>query len=160
MTKIFRLVGAAAFALLAVFAVAGPASAQTYPNGDCAASVAAGVIDLDCSGFLPGTEVNVTLDGEVLGSGLVRPDGTVALDANLPAECGTYNLAVSGGGVTRTTQVTVPCAPGAAPGAVTPAGTLPYTGSDSAPIAQIGVALLAAGALVTFAVRQRGKAQA
>ena len=34
-------------------------------------------------------------------------------------------------------------------------GALPVTGGDALPIAQIGVGLLAAGALATFAVRQR-----
>jgi LPXTG-motif cell wall-anchored protein len=41
-------------------------------------------------------------------------------------------------------------------GAVQTSGQLPYTGSDSSiPMAQIGVGLLAVGALVTFAVRRR-----
>lgn len=34
-------------------------------------------------------------------------------------------------------------------------GALPYTGSDSLPLAQIGVALLAVGTLTTVAVRRR-----
>ena len=41
-------------------------------------------------------------------------------------------------------------------GAVQTSGDLPYTGSNSSiPLAQMGVALLAVGALVTFAVRRR-----
>jgi len=156
MTKIFRLVGAAAFALLAVFALAGPASAQDYTGGVCTVVVTGNTINIDCEGFPPGTEVVITLNGEVLGTGVVRADGTIDANVALPTECGTYDLTISAGGVSRTSQLNVPCAPSA----VTPAGTLPYTGSDSAPIAQIGVALLAAGALVTFVVRQRGKAQA
>ena len=39
--------------------------------------------------------------------------------------------------------------------AVAATGALPVTGGDALPIAQIGVGLLAAGALATFAVRQR-----
>lgn len=35
------------------------------------------------------------------------------------------------------------------------AGTLPYTGNDSLPLAQIGVGLLAVGAITTIAVRRR-----
>jgi LPXTG-motif cell wall-anchored protein len=42
--------------------------------------------------------------------------------------------------------------------AVSASGTLPYTGNDSAPIAQIGVALLGAGLIVTLVVRNRTKA--
>lgn len=44
--------------------------------------------------------------------------------------------------------------------AVAPAGALPYTGGDSLPMVQIGVALLVAGGLVTFAVRKRSAAVA
>jgi hypothetical protein len=44
--------------------------------------------------------------------------------------------------------------------AVSPSGALPFTGSDSAPIAQIGVALLGAGLLVTLVVRTRTRTRA
>ncbi len=43
--------------------------------------------------------------------------------------------------------------------AVQSSGALPYTGSDSLPFIQIGVALIAAGAIVTFAVRKRNAAE-
>ena len=39
-------------------------------------------------------------------------------------------------------------------------GALPYTGSNSLPLAQIGVGLLAAGAIATIAVRRRNATQA
>ena len=40
--------------------------------------------------------------------------------------------------------------------AVSPAGTLPYTGSDSSlPLAEIGAGLLAAGGLTVVVVRRR-----
>ena len=43
--------------------------------------------------------------------------------------------------------------------AVQSSGALPYTGSDSLPFIQIGVALIVAGAIVTFAVRKRNAAE-
>jgi LPXTG-motif cell wall-anchored protein len=39
-------------------------------------------------------------------------------------------------------------------------GALPYTGSDSLPLAQLGVALLAVGAVATIAVRKRNSVNA
>jgi hypothetical protein len=39
--------------------------------------------------------------------------------------------------------------------AVDASGALPYTGSNSAPIAEIGVALIGAGLLITLVVRNR-----
>jgi LPXTG-motif cell wall-anchored protein len=57
-------------------------------------------------------------------------------------------------------------APAAAPAAAQAAqatqasGALPYTGSDSLPLAQIGVALLAVGAVATIAVRKRNATNA
>jgi LPXTG-motif cell wall-anchored protein len=44
--------------------------------------------------------------------------------------------------------------------AVSAGGTLPYTGSDSAPILQIGVALVGAGLLITLIVRSRTRSNA
>ncbi len=43
--------------------------------------------------------------------------------------------------------------------AVSAAGTLPYTGSSSLPVAEIGVALLAVGGLIVVMVRRRQVAE-
>jgi hypothetical protein len=39
--------------------------------------------------------------------------------------------------------------------AVSPSGALPFTGTDSVPVAQVGVALVGVGLLITLAVRAR-----
>ena len=63
---------------------------------------------------------------------------------------------LDGGTLTRVTEFTCTAADAATATPVTPAGALPFTGSDSAPIAQLGIALLAVGALVVLVVRKRG----
>jgi hypothetical protein len=166
MSKLMRAAGAVVVALLAVFAFAGPASAQAvaedeYPDAVCTIEITItpdGIrIVIECVGFPPGVTVTITIDGEVLGEFVVAPDGTVSAEGLIPNDCEEHTVTVSGGGVTRTSTfqgTNCPAAP-------VQAGTLPFTGSDSSlPMAQIGVALLAAGALVTFGVRRARAAKA
>lgn len=155
MTKSLRLLIALAVAVLGVVAFTVPASAQTTSTGGTPVIIVppsgppGGVTTLTGDGFPPGNEVTVTLDGVVLGTVLVRPDGTFSFDFQLPTECGTYTLTATDGTIVRTSEIAVTgCA-------VTPSGALPFTGGDSAPILQVGVALLAAGALITLVVRKR-----
>jgi LPXTG-motif cell wall-anchored protein len=69
-------------------------------------------------------------------------------------------------GVSPTTITQGPSGESQAPAAAQAAqatqasGALPYTGSDSLPLAQIGVALLAVGAVATIAVRKRNATNA
>ncbi len=104
-----------------------------------------------CIGFPPDVEVSFTLDGVFLGTTMTDANGDCSFTFTMPDQCGTYTLVASGGGITRSSDIEVPCP--ATP--VTPAGALPFTGGDSAPIAQLGIALLAVGALVTLVVRKR-----
>lgn len=155
MTKSLRLLLALVVAVLSVVAFTVSAGAQTTSTGGTPVIIVppsgppGGETTITGDGFPPGSEVTVSLDGVVLGTVLVRPDGTFAFDLQLPTECGTYTVTATDGSIVRTSEISVTgCA-------VTPSGTLPFTGGDSAPILQIGVALLAAGALITLVVRKR-----
>ena len=65
--------------------------------------------------------------------------------------------AVGGDGYVAGVTTVAPQVQGAT--AVQPSGALPYTGGDSLPFVQLGVALVAVGAIVTFAVRKRNAAE-
>ena len=187
MTKILRAIAAVALVVAGLAVVAGPASAQqgppTFPPGfppgpppgvppqnppgDAPGyqlaslitppqAAVRGAVTSRCVGFPPDTPVTFSLDGEVLGTVTADANGDCAFTFTMPDACGVYTLTASGGGVVRTSTITVPCA--AAP--VSAAGALPYTGSDSLPIAQLGIGLLAVGAFVTILVRRRHAAPA
>jgi LPXTG-motif cell wall-anchored protein len=153
MMRALRLAVALTVAALVTIGFAGAASAITadYPTEACAATTDVDpgeTVELECTGFPPGTTVTVSLDAEVLGEVVVADDGSVVFDFPAPA-CGTYTLSVSDGTTTQSTTLTVACA-------VSAAGTLPYTGTDSSlPLVQIGAGLLAAGALIMLTVRKR-----
>ena len=174
MTKTIRAIAALALILAGLFAFAGTAGAQQFPPGPPPGvppvnppidapgyqlaqiivpprAEALGEVTVRCVGFPPDTEVTFTLDGEFLGTTTTDANGDCTFTFTMPDRCGTFTLVASGGGVTRTSTIEVPCP--AAP--VRAAGALPFTGGDSAPIAQLGIALLAVGALVTFVVRKR-----
>ncbi|MCD9622727.1 LPXTG cell wall anchor domain-containing protein [Rhabdothermincola salaria] len=157
MTKLTRSIAALAIVLAGIFAFAGTASAQEYSGATIETPPTAqvlGEVTTRCVGFPPDTAVDFTLNGAALGSVTTDGAGNCTFTFTMPAECGTYTLVATGGGVSRSSVINVPC-PAPAPVA---AGALPYTGGDSAPIAQLGIALLAVGALVTFAVRKRATA--
>ena len=157
MTKLTRSIAALALVLAGLFAFAGTASAQEYSGATLETPPTAevlGEVTTRCVGFPPDTDVTFTLNGTTLGTVMTDGAGDCSFTFEMPAECGTYTLVATGGGVSRSSTITVPC-PAPAPVA---AGALPYTGGDSAPIAQLGIALLAVGALVTFVVRKRATA--
>ena len=76
-----------------------------------------------------------------------------------PTEPGPHKATVTDGVNTLVFNFVVDAAAGGAgsAGGATPvqAGALPYTGGNSTPFAQIGLALLAVGALITIMVRTR-----
>jgi hypothetical protein len=174
MSKIIRSIAVLALVMGTLVGFAGAASAQTFPPGPPPGvppvnppfdapgyqlasiivpprAAVAGEVTVRCVGFPPDTPVTFTLDGVVLGSTVTDANGDCTFTFRMPDRCGTFTLVASGGGVTRTSTIEVPCP--APP--VRAAGALPFTGGDSAPIAQMGIALLAAGALVTLVVRKR-----
>ena len=104
-----------------------------------------------CTGFPGDSDVTFTLDGTVLGTTTTAADGSCAFTFTMPAQCGSYTLVATDGTVTTSSTIDAPCPAGE----VQPAGALPYTGSNSAPIAQIGLGLLFVGAMITIVVRTR-----
>lgn len=158
--RALRLAVALTVAALVTVGFAGAANAQAtgddYPTEVCAVTnnvQPSATVSLECTGFPAGTTVTITLDGQVLGEAVVAADGTIAFSFPAPATCGNYALAVTDGATTQATTLTIACSPAAA---VTTAGTLPYTGSDSSlPLVQIGAGLLAAGAVIMLTVRKR-----
>lgn len=168
MSKFLKAILAGSLAIVATLGLfAGTASAQTADDVDYTGAeitVPGGVlgetITADCVGFPANTEVTFALNGRVLGTTTTDANGGCAFTFPSPTDCGTFTLTATAGDLVRTTtfEITGCESGGAAP--VRTSGTLPYTGSDSSlPLAQIGVAVLAAGALLTFGVRRvRAKA--
>jgi LPXTG-motif cell wall-anchored protein len=109
-------------------------------KGMAAASVTA-LVALGVTGVAGAAEAEGTYGPVVCTGNQVLVDGTCV---DPPAEVSEAD--VSAGSVEEAT-------------AVQSVGALPYTGSDSLPLAELGVALLAAGGLMTVAVRRRHTAE-
>ena len=165
MKQILRGVAVVAVTSLLLLGFASTANAQTttvpanYPPVSCTVRViitnGSVTIIITCTGFTPGVTITITIDGAVAGETIVAPDGTAVLSADGLA-CGTHDFTASDGTTTTSGTFEVPCP--ATP--VAAAGTLPFTGSNTTiPFAQIGLALLAVGALTTVIVRKRRTAQ-
>jgi LPXTG-motif cell wall-anchored protein len=163
--QILRGVAVLAVTSLLLLGFASTANAQTttvpanYPPVSCTVRViiANGTVTIIiiCTGFTPGVTITITIDGAVAGETVVAPDGTAVLSADALA-CGTHELTASDGTTSVSSTFEVPCP--ATP--VEAAGTLPFTGDNTTiPFAQIGLALLAVGALTTVVVRKRRAAQ-
>jgi|GEM_PF-1656160 len=176
MSKILRAIAALALVTVGLVSFAGAASAQEYSGVAIEAPPTAevlGLVTVTFVGFPGDTSIAFTLTRTATGSTTVdlgsttvdlgsttsAADGSGTLTFRMPAECGSYTLEATGGGVSRSTTITAPCA---TTGPATPvrAGALPYTGTESAPLVQMGIALLAVGALVTFVVRKRNASDA
>jgi hypothetical protein len=132
-------------ALVLVGLGSAPAGAQYGPGGG------PGTIGCDggtCTvgGCPPGSTANVSVDGTSIGSFPVGADGTFSF-----ADPGSGTVTVSCDGVTLTFELggTVTTASGAS------GADLARTGSDSAPLLRIGIALAAVGGIVLLAARRR-----
>jgi LPXTG-motif cell wall-anchored protein len=167
--KLGILVGALLVApVVGASAVAG---AQEYPPAACTVgtsqvSVAPGqTITVSISGFAASTPVNLSLDGQALGSLTTDSSGAGSATVTIPnnVSAGTHTLSASGkstvgGDCDPSTTVTVT---GAAAGAgrAAPTGRLAVTGSDSLPLLWIGVAVLTVGAALVIGARRRANAR-
>lgn len=149
-----RALIAAAVVAAALALLAGPAAAQYGPDGgivvDDPDPTPGSPVNVTVTGCEPGVDVVVTVDG-VSYTGIAGPDGSLTIEIIAPATPGTYEVTSTCGDQVFSTTLTVV---GAA-AAVTPAaaGTLPRTGSDSLPLAQLGAVLVALGGLVVLATR-------
>jgi LPXTG-motif cell wall-anchored protein len=108
-----------------------------------------------------GSTVTFTLNGQVLASGPVNPDGTFNVPGTVPAGLadGQYTVIATCGDVTMSNILTIVSGsssviPGT-PGTAGTSGTLPQTGSNSLVIARVALALLAVGGLIVLGTRRR-----
>jgi LPXTG-motif cell wall-anchored protein len=119
-----------------------------------------GTVIIQGSGFLPNAPVTVTVasDPYVAGTPMTDGSGTFSLSFAAPTEVGQHTITATDGTNTISIPFEVSASGAATTGtpAVTPGGTLPYTGNDSSiPVAQTGALLVAGGAVIVFTVRKR-----
>lgn len=113
----------------------------TEPNGS---------MTLNGTGFIPGATVEISIDGEPIGSTTVRPDGSFSFNFTAPPNVGPYQISATDGTNDLTTTFRVETGGGGGGGG----GGLPYTGTSSTPwLIRVGVGLLAVGAVFVALVR-------
>ena len=148
-----------ALGVMAVLAMAAPASAQQYPPAVNSLTIsdttpcAGQTITIDGRTFAPGSTVTVVLtSGPVtLGSATANAVGVIALQSTIPADTplGAHTLIATGtapNGQTLSLSLAIQMAAANCGGTSTASGTLPRTGDDtSIPLAKIGLGLAAVG---------------
>jgi hypothetical protein len=190
MRRSFSIAALVAFVGSAAFLAAAPAVAQTpgYPPTCNAADVAqnAGVHQIGetfrvtlappCV-FTPGASVNVTVDGQTVGTKVADASGFITVTihvvsatelqiddpVSVRSQCGGNSLVGTGpsqadGGATVSQTVTFSVAcPGPGGGVAQPvSGRVAFTGANIAKWAAVALALVAIGALLVVANRRRG----
>jgi hypothetical protein len=146
---------------------AAPAAAQQYPPADNSitvsdSSVTRGqTIEITFKTCPPGSEATfvLTSDPVVLGTATADADGVATLSATIPEDTSFGRHTITGTCPDlelSTSIVVVPAAAGGAQGG--PGGALPRTGDDtSIPLARLGLALAAAGGVITALAAKRRK---
>lgn len=152
--------------VLTALAFASPAGAQYEPgvegitvtNGDGTSGASCnpgGALTASATGFAPGSEVTFTFESDpvVLGTAIAGDDTTASIQSTWPANAadGTHTVTASGTDGTGAFSVSSSTVCGVS----TSTGALPRTGSDSAPLFQIAIALVAAGGILVLAARKR-----
>src|SRR5690606_23628789 len=118
-----------------------------------------------------GVTVTMSSDGQVtLGSATADAVGVAALQATIPpdAKLGAHTItavgeAPDGAELSLSVSINVVAADDAGTGTTDPSGpsgSLPRTGSDSIPLAKLGLALAALGGVVTAVASKRRRAAA
>ena len=157
MKRVMMAVAGAAAALLMTLGFSTAAGAQEYTGATLVVPITVSPgenMTVSGTGFLPNAPVTVTVASTptVVGTPMTDGDGNWTLTFAAPTEPGVHTITASDGTNVITGTFTVV----AAGTAVTPAGTLPYTGSDSSlPLAQLGLGLVAVGAIAVLMVRKR-----
>lgn len=161
-----RLLALTIAGLFGLVALAGPVSAgEAYepPPGievDDSTPGPGDTVTISGESCAIGAEVTITLAGEEVATATVGDDGTFTATFEVPADAapGDYEVEVIGcGAEVLGTTITV-SGPAPTPGG---SGALPETGSsDTEPLVRTGAVLLAAGAVLVFAVRRRQQAAA
>lgn len=157
MSRALRTVIALALAVLATVSFTAVAGAQPYTGATFTGSTTVAQpgqdITFSGTGFKPNSPITVTVDSVVYN---LTSDALGAFSIRVPAPRvpGAYEATATDGTTSLVFLFQVAGATGT--GAVpVQAGSLPYTGGNSAPFVQIGFALLAVGALITILVRTR-----
>jgi len=138
--------------LLAVFALAATAQAQSYQTGSIGGSDTTPdpgqTITVSGTGCAPGDTVNLFLDGQPAGSTTADANGNFSLPLTIPSNetAGTHTVTATCGAVVLSFEITVNAA----------GGNLSRTGTSSTlPLSGIALALLAAGGLLLLFARRR-----
>ena len=154
-----KRVGLAVVALF-LLVLAAPASAQTTytppTNVTTSDSTPTSGQAVTYSGSCAtGDTVTVSVDGTAVGS-TTCANGTFSVTVTMPTlSAGSHTVVVAGaGGTASTTTFTV----GAAGGGSTGGGTLPRTGGDPFPTAQLALGLIAVGGGLVLVARKRNAA--
>lgn len=162
-SKIVRAtLGATLLALALIVAIPSVASAapcvidEEYSGGttvttDPSGTVAPGeTIDIIGTGFPADCEVDIVIDGTVVGTVTTNADGSFSFPYTIPADfLGTLTIVISAGDFSQTITLQV------AQPTTTTLQQLTPTGSDSTGIAGFGIALVAAGGLLVLLARKR-----
>lgn len=134
----------------------------TLTNGDGSSGASCnpgGPLSISAQGFMPGTEVTFTFNSDpvVLGTATAGDDAVASLQSTWPADAadGEHTVTASGTAAdgSGSLEVSASTVCGVSTGGA--GGALPRTGSDSAPLFQIAIALVAAGGILVLAARKR-----
>jgi LPXTG-motif cell wall-anchored protein len=143
-------------ALLAVGSVSLSSAGAGGNYGGCSATVSDTTpapgqsVTVTGSGAADGGAVSATIDGAEIGTGTADAFGDFSFTAVIPSTAsGSETLEVSCGANRGTFPLTLTIAVGGT--------TLPATGSDSLPLAWIGLAAVAAGGVVLGGARLRAR---
>jgi LPXTG-motif cell wall-anchored protein len=138
---------------------------EPYPSTECTVAVdndspAPGdTITITGEKWDPGATAVISVGGAEVGNATVGEDGTFSFEYTIPsdAEAGDYAVEVDGcegAGEVLGTTITV-----VEPAAAEQPRALPATGSSSTePLVRTGAVLIAAGAVLVYAVRRRNQA--
>lgn len=149
--------------LLVLLPLAGAASAQNYPPADEGQQVSDTQLTpgepftVSGGGFASGSNVTVRFDAQVLGSVLVRPNGTFSGQFTTPADAkpGTHTISSTGTAPNGTQRVLRSTVQVLGTAAARP-GTLPRTGTGlTMPLATSAGLLIGAGTVAIVATRRR-----
>jgi hypothetical protein len=159
-SRTLALLLAAAGILLLGTAPAMAGEQEEYPPTDCSVTVdddtpsAGDTITVSGENWPAGATVTIFVGGVEAGTATAGDDGTWSAQITVPETAGDYEVTANGCGATQNVLGTT-ISVGAAPQA------LPATGSSSTePLVRTGAVLIAAGAVLVYAVRRRSQAAA
>lgn len=138
-----------------LFGVSSTAGALSYAPpeiGTKPVTPPSGPMTLTGTGFIPNSTIEIFIDGTPLGTTTASPTGTFSFNFEAPSTIGTFQLSATDGTNDLTTDFRVVAGGGGG------GGGLPVTGSSSSSwLTQIGVGLLALGAIVVALVRSKSR---